>query len=162
MPVVKNVVYGYLLAETFNNTLPSNLPTGLVPQELQQANPLLQGTLDGFVHEIRNRLPQRPISKAIVTANPLIVFNALQFILEFLETQQPGPLPPTPKRRLFSLFPNPSFKWRFLKIDGNNNDIFFPNTQSALMENEGRVDNILRRFYAAFNFEKLRICTQVT
>lgn len=59
--------------------------------------------------------------------------------------------------RMFSLFPNPSLKWRFVKIDDQNLSTVFADTKLQKAQNESKFDFATRRFYFAFDFTKLRI-----
>jgi hypothetical protein len=59
--------------------------------------------------------------------------------------------------RLFSLFPCPSFKWRFIKLDGENLNTIFHDTRLQRRNNETNYHYALRCFFEAFNFEKLKI-----
>lgn len=59
--------------------------------------------------------------------------------------------------RLFALFPNPSLKWRFIKVDGENLSTLFPDTRLPKEENETNFAFSMRRFYNSFNFMKLGI-----
>ncbi|KAI8092428.1 uncharacterized protein B0P05DRAFT_577272 [Gilbertella persicaria] len=68
------------------------------------------------------------------------------------EFQPPKFQPP----RLFSLFPNPGFKWRFIKVDGQSiAGIFW---KGSLRKPEETVFNFAQRcFYDNFDFKKLKI-----
>lgn len=59
--------------------------------------------------------------------------------------------------RMFSLFPNPSLRWRFIKIDSQNLAGIFP---GAILQKQGEetpFQHTQRSFFAYFNFIKLKI-----
>lgn len=59
--------------------------------------------------------------------------------------------------RLFSIFPNPGFQWRFIKIDSQNVAGIFPDASLKKQTDETLFSYTQRRFYKCFNFAKLRI-----
>lgn len=61
--------------------------------------------------------------------------------------------------RLFSLFPNPSLHWRFIKIDSQNLTGIFPTATLERLEEETLFEFTQRSFFARFNFTKLNIKT---
>lgn len=61
--------------------------------------------------------------------------------------------------RLFSLFPNPSLHWRFIKIDSQNLTGIFPTASLERLEEETLFEYTQRSFFACFNFTKLNINT---
>ncbi|KAI8097817.1 uncharacterized protein B0P05DRAFT_461116, partial [Gilbertella persicaria] len=59
--------------------------------------------------------------------------------------------------RLFSLFPNPSSKWRFTKIDRENIDVLFHEAKIPKENDESQFSLAARRFFDLFDFTKLKI-----
>lgn len=59
--------------------------------------------------------------------------------------------------RVFSLFPNPGLRWRFIKIDSQNLKSIFPDVAPKRNHNETLYEYTLRCFYECFNFGKLKI-----
>lgn len=59
--------------------------------------------------------------------------------------------------RLFSLFPNPSLRWRCIKIDSQNLTGIFPGSTLAKRREETPFEHTQRCFFNYFNFAKLRI-----
>ena len=59
--------------------------------------------------------------------------------------------------RVFSLFPNPGLRWRFIKIDSQNLKGIFPDETPKQNHNETLYEYTLRCFYECFNFGKLKI-----
>lgn len=112
-----------------------NILTSL-SQEVKDAVQMFIGPL---IIELRNRLPSFDITKATQNKNPFGILPALRHILskyEALVTEnsirethdgQPGSSQHTSSSsenkkqfvppRTFSLFPNPSLKWCYIKID---------------------------------------------
>ncbi|KAG1639716.1 hypothetical protein G6F44_007556 [Rhizopus delemar] len=58
--------------------------------------------------------------------------------------------------RLFSLFPNPSLKWRFIKIDSQNLQGIF-GRRTHQQQEETPFDLTQRSFFECFDFKKLKI-----
>ncbi|GAA5812996.1 hypothetical protein MFLAVUS_006462 [Mucor flavus] len=59
--------------------------------------------------------------------------------------------------RVFSLFPSPGLRWRFIKIDSQNLKSIFPDVAPKQNHNETLYEYTLRCFYECFNFGKLKI-----
>lgn len=59
--------------------------------------------------------------------------------------------------RIFSLFPNPSLRWRFIKIDSQNLAGVFSGAVLKKLGEETPFQHIQRSFFAYFNFKKLKI-----
>ncbi|GAA5809667.1 hypothetical protein MFLAVUS_003079 [Mucor flavus] len=59
--------------------------------------------------------------------------------------------------RVFSLFPNPGLRWRFIKIDNQNLKSIFPDVAPKRNRNETLYEYTLRCFYECFNLGKLKI-----
>ncbi|KAI8064920.1 hypothetical protein BDF21DRAFT_455023 [Thamnidium elegans] len=79
------------------------------------------------------------------------------------ETLQPEQ---TLQAHVYSLFPNPSFKWRFIKIDGNNLNTLLPDIGLLKIRNETRHDYTLRCFSLLHlilrNLKKVESATEST
>ncbi|KAI8073790.1 hypothetical protein BDF21DRAFT_475198, partial [Thamnidium elegans] len=190
MPLVKKIVYDYVLDEVLKNDTRSDMPEDFITQDGLNSAPNLQAFLNDIIQPVRNRAPRLPLSREEVTKNPFIVLSIMTYIIEFYEqvniqlqenaqpeqseelleqtTEQPPAQtvelvrPQTrirqPQRpRLFSLFPNPSLKWRFIKIDGQNLSTLFPDTRLQREENETNFALATRCFFNSFDFTKLKI-----
>ncbi|KAI8061405.1 hypothetical protein BDF21DRAFT_455741 [Thamnidium elegans] len=190
MPLVKKVVYDYVLDEVLKNDTRSDMPEGFITQDGLNSAPNLQAFLNNIIQPVRNRAPRLPLSREEVTKNPFIVLSIMTYIIEFYEQvniqlqenaqpeqseellEQTTEQPPAqtvelvrpqiqmrqPQRpRLFSLFPNPSLKWRFIKIDGQNLSTLFPDTRLQKEENETNFALATRCFFNSFDFTKLKI-----
>lgn len=59
--------------------------------------------------------------------------------------------------RLFCLFPEPSLRWKFIKIDGQNLTGVFPEAKLPNQREKPNYDLTLRTFLTFFNFAKLNI-----
>jgi len=185
MLIVKKLVYNYIFDEVLTKIARSDMQDDFLDQDTLNLAPNLQAYIDRIIQPIRNRLPQLPLDKKTITANPFTVLNAMTFILDLYEQeivqaqqqqpeqqqpeqqqpeqQQPEQQQPEQQRqrrvqsRLFSLFPNPSYKWRFIKLDGENLNTVFHDTQLPRQDNESSYHHNVRCFFEAFNFEKLDI-----
>ncbi|GAA5809176.1 hypothetical protein MFLAVUS_002581 [Mucor flavus] len=155
MRITKNLVYDYILDEIFINQVRKDILENIISLEDFEAIPELQATLDTLIQPIKNRLPRVPVTRIEVTKNPFIILNILRYIIEYYEQPEQQEHPNQP--RLFSLFPNPSLKWRFIKIDGNNLNVLFPHTRLPRLENETRYNYTLRCFYGSFDFSQFKI-----
>lgn len=136
MRTVKNLVYDYILDEIFTNQERTNIPENIISIEEFEALPDLQATLDTLIQPIINRSPRVPVTRVEVTKDPFMILTILRYILEYYENLDLSEQSQQP--RLFSLFPNPSLKWRFIKIDGNNLNVLFPDTRLPRLDNETR------------------------
>lgn len=152
MPTIKKIVYGYILDEILKNDTRSDLPEGFLPQDV----PDLQQFLNSEIQPIKNRIPNLPCSKEAVSNDPLSVFSVMKHILLYYESIRPTQ-PEQPQPRLFSLFPNPSTKWRFIKIDRENIDVLFHEARIQKENNESQFSLTTRRFFHIFDFKKLKI-----
>ncbi|KAI8062966.1 hypothetical protein BDF21DRAFT_402712 [Thamnidium elegans] len=190
MPLVKKIVYDYVLDEVLKNDTRSDMPEDFITQDGLNSAPNLQAFLNDIIQPVRNRAPRLPLSREEVTKNPFIVLSIMTYIIEFyeqvniqlqenaqpeqseelLEQTTEQPLAQTvelvrpqtrmrqPQRpRLFSLFPNPSLKWRFIKIDGQNLSTLFLDTRLQREENETNFAFATRCFFNSFDFTKLKI-----
>ncbi|ORE01191.1 hypothetical protein BCV72DRAFT_82419 [Rhizopus microsporus var. microsporus] len=137
MSVVKKLVYNYIFHEVLTNIARSDMPEDFLAQDTLNLVPSLQVHIDRIIQPIKNRLQQPPLNKEIITANPFTVLNVMAFILDLYEQknvqaqrQQPEQQRQRrPQPRLFSLFPNSSYKWRFIKLDGENLNTIFRDTR---------------------------------
>jgi cell envelope opacity-associated protein A len=95
---------------------------------------------------------QEQLAQPIQTEQPLeqLPAQAVQLVRPQEQTRQPQ------QPRLFSLFPNPSFKWRIVKVDGHNLFTLFPDTHLQEEENETNFAFAARCFFNSFNFTKLK------
>ncbi|CEG76409.1 hypothetical protein RMATCC62417_11308 [Rhizopus microsporus] len=75
-------------------------------------------------HAQPQQLPEQ-LAQPIQTEQPLeqLPAQAVQLVRPQEQSRQPQ------QPRLFSLFPNPSFKCRFVKVDGQNLFTLFPDTR---------------------------------
>ncbi|KAI8080605.1 hypothetical protein BDF21DRAFT_419346 [Thamnidium elegans] len=165
MPLVKKVVYDYVLDEALKNDTRSDMPEDFITQDGLNSAPNLQAFLNDIIQP--------------VTKNPFIVLSIMTYIIEFYEQvniqlqenmqpeqseelleqtiEQPPAQTVELRPRLFSLFPNPSLKWRFIKIDGQNLSTLFPDTRLQREENETNFALATRCFFNSFDFTKLKI-----
>jgi hypothetical protein len=190
MPLVKKIVYDYVLDEVLKNNTRSDMPDDFITQDGLNSAPNLQEFLDIVIEPVRNRIRRLPLSREEVTKTPFVVLPIMTYIIQFYEqvniqlqeniqpaqseelleqtTEQPPAQtvelvhPQTqmlqPQRpRLFSLFPNPSFKWRFIKIDGQNLTTLFRDTRLQKEENETNFALTTRCFFNSFDFTALKI-----
>lgn len=157
MPPLKKIVYEYILPEVLDNSVRSNIPENFIHEGDLNNAPNLQQYLNGVIQPIRSRVQHIPLSREYVTeTNPFIVMNLMKYILqqyegEYLERSEEN------KPRLFPLFPSPSLKWRFIKIDGQNIATLFPDSRIPAERNESNFSLTVRRFYETFKFNKLSI-----
>ncbi|KAI8085967.1 uncharacterized protein B0P05DRAFT_570147 [Gilbertella persicaria] len=134
----------------------SDLPEDfLTKNELDNA-PDLQLFLNTEIQPIKNRIPYLPCLREAVTTNPLSVLNVVKNILQYYEQIQET-LSEEQRARLFSLFPNPSSKLRFTKIDRENIDVLFHEAKIPKENNESQFSLAARRFFDLFDFTKLKI-----
>lgn len=119
-------------------------------QFYEQVNIQLQQHLQP--QQLPQQLPEQ-LAQPIQTEQPLeqLPAQAVQLVRPQEQPRQPQ------QPRLFSLFPNPSFKWRFVKVDGQNLFTLFPDTRLQKEENETYFAFAARCFFNSFNFIKLNI-----
>lgn len=106
-----------------------------------------------------------PLTKESLNNEPFKILPALRYILNKYDAiykaqaaqkdKADSTKPPLPRR--FSLFPNPSLHWRFIKIDAQNLTGIFPEAKQKKQANESSFDHQQRCFYQAFAFKKLGI-----
>ncbi|KAL7325713.1 hypothetical protein PS15p_208164 [Mucor circinelloides] len=106
-----------------------------------------------------------PLTKESLNNEPFKILPALRYILNKYDDiymaqaaqkdKADSTKPPLPRR--FSLFPNPSLHWRFIKIDAQNLTGIFPVAKQKKQANESSFDHQQRCFYQAFAFKKLGI-----
>ncbi|GAA5815767.1 hypothetical protein MFLAVUS_009282 [Mucor flavus] len=105
------------------------------------------------------------ISRQNLNKEPFEILPALRYILNKYDDiykaqaaqtdKADSTKPPLPRR--FSLFPNPSLHWRFIKIDAQNLTGISPEAKQKKQANESSFDHQQRCFYQAFAFKKLGI-----
>ncbi|KAI8079100.1 uncharacterized protein B0P05DRAFT_637594 [Gilbertella persicaria] len=134
----------------------SNLPEDFLTQKELDNAPGLQQFLNTEIQPIKNRIPYLPCSREAVTTNPLSALNVMKHILQYYEQLQKT-LSEEQRTRLFSLFPNPSSKWRFIKIDRENVDVLFHEAKIPKENNESQFSLAARRFFDLFDFTKSKI-----
>ncbi|KAI8078020.1 uncharacterized protein B0P05DRAFT_492017, partial [Gilbertella persicaria] len=81
--------------------------------------------------------------------------HILQYYKQIQETLSEEQRP-----RLFSLFQNPSSKWRFIKIDRKDIDVLFHEAKIPKENNESQFSLAAQRFFDLFDFTKLKIHRQ--
>ncbi|KAI7896149.1 uncharacterized protein EV154DRAFT_535887 [Mucor mucedo] len=163
MPVVKHIVYEHVLNVLFSPGLGAinsdNISTSLNSEEQEN----ICTFLNPLILEIKNRIPAFPVTKATLNNDPFSIMPVLKHILEKYESLiVEAPLPVSPPG-LFSLFPNPSLHWRFVKIDSQNLTGVFPTASMERLEEETVFEYTQRYFFAHFNSEEIdryfRPCT---
>ncbi|KAI8984633.1 hypothetical protein BDF20DRAFT_911710 [Mycotypha africana] len=118
---------------------------------------------------LRNHLERKPLTKETVTERPQIMIPLFIYMMQVYERQIMESLEETTTRhlpqeepqnrrlppfvpRLLSLFPNPSHKWRFIKIDAQNLRHFFSREYLPQLTRETNVRYIARCFFRYFDF----------
>ncbi|KAI7899332.1 uncharacterized protein BX663DRAFT_554972 [Cokeromyces recurvatus] len=170
MPLVNKVVYDYVLDEVLKNDTRLGMLEGFITQDGLNSAPNLQAFLNNIIQPVRNRIHRLPLSREEVIENPFIENAQPTRAEEPLEqpTEQPPAqtvelvYPQTQTRQsqrphLFSLFPNPSLKWQFIKNDGQNLSTLFPDTRLQKEENETNFALATCCFFNSFDFTKLEI-----
>lgn len=76
-----------MLDETLTNVARSDMPEDFLDQNTLNLAVNLQVYIDSTIQPIRNRLPQLPVDKITITANPFTVLNVMAFILDFYEQE---------------------------------------------------------------------------
>lgn len=106
----------------------------------------------GICIPIKNRIPTLPLNKATLTSKHLSILPVFNFILNSYTNNQDA----SPRR--FSLFPNPSCKWRFIKIDLQNVASFFSSANKPRRQpGESTLNYTRGLFFNYFDFTKLKI-----
>ncbi|KAG2228747.1 hypothetical protein INT48_009348 [Thamnidium elegans] len=85
MPLVKKVVYDYVLDEVLKNDTRSDMLEDFITQDGLNSAPNLQAFLNDIIQPVRNRAPRLPLSREGVTKNPFIVLSIMTYIIEFYE-----------------------------------------------------------------------------
>jgi hypothetical protein len=161
-------VYNHVYDEVLVRSEPSPIPDEILSLFGSDVTSSLSSFLNPLILEIKNRMPTLPISKASLNKEPFKILPALRHILskyDDLINAQPSAIdkdnakktvsPP----RVFSLFPNPGLRWRFIKIDGQNLTGIFPDAKQREQVNESKFDYHQRCFFQMFDFKKLG-CTR--
>ncbi|KAI8984400.1 hypothetical protein BDF20DRAFT_911502 [Mycotypha africana] len=141
---IKDLVYNQLLdyillqpAGQLFNINPTTAPREFMPFITEMEHPL-----NAASNLIRNRLPT-------------ILANKSNWISKLYKLQNSGivghqfPARLTPTK--FAMFPNPSMKWRFIKLDSQNLHHFFPYDRLTKLDYETEIDYI-SRFFRYFSF----------
>lgn len=137
------------------------LPQRVLPDEAARLRDITTFLNENIV-AIRNRLPTIPLTRDVLTRNPQEILPLFKFILRQYEDehhQEQEPEPAQQRRvlpRLFALFPCPSTKWRFIKVDAPNIHAFF-NVVPEKLPDETTIDYTRRLFWHFFDFRKFKI-----
>ncbi|KAG2209788.1 hypothetical protein INT47_001936 [Mucor saturninus] len=134
MPVFRHILSKYESMIEANQEVTTSIQ---LPLTLPQQSDLLQQTEDS------NQSRKRPKKKKSSIKNK--ISNAHK-------DKEKRFQPP----RMFSLFPNPSFKWRFIKIDNQNLHGIFGRRIRQVQE-ETPFSFAQRSFFECFDFRKLKI-----
>ncbi|KAI8072094.1 hypothetical protein BDF21DRAFT_424859 [Thamnidium elegans] len=85
MPLVKKIVYDYVLDEVLKNDTRSDMPEDFITQDGLNSAPNLQAFLNDIIQPVRKQSPRLPLSREEVTKNPFIVLSIMTYIIEFYE-----------------------------------------------------------------------------
>ncbi|GAA5806707.1 hypothetical protein MFLAVUS_000055 [Mucor flavus] len=160
MPLVNKVVYGYILDEVLKNDTRSDMPEDFITQDVLNSASNLQAFLNNIIQPVRNRVHRLPLSREEENAQPAPTDQTTEqppAQTGELARPQPAQIRQPRRPRLFSLFPSPSFKWRFIKVDGQNLSTLFPDTRLLKEENEANFAFSTRCFFNSFDFTELKI-----
>lgn len=125
----------------------------------------LTSFLNPLILEVKNRISTLPLSKESLNNEPFKILSALRHILEKYDDIYNAQATQKDKTdsmksllpRRFSLFPNPTLHWRFIKIDAQNLTGIFPDAKQEKQANESSFDHHQRCFYQMFAFKRLDI-----
>ena len=158
-------MYNHVYDQVFTHPQLSSIPADILAFFDPDVGNNLTSFLNPLILEVKNRISTLPLSKESLNNEPFKILPALRYILEKYDgiynaqaTQNDkidsmkSPLP-----RRFSLFPNPSLHWRFIKIDSQNLSGIFPDAKQNKQPNESSFDHQQRCFYQMFDFKRLGI-----
>ncbi|KAG2208537.1 hypothetical protein INT47_010233 [Mucor saturninus] len=162
---IKKLVYNHVYDQVFTHPQLSSIPVDILAFFDPDVGNNLTSFLDPLILEVKNRISTLPLSKESLNNEPFKILPVLRYILKKYDdiynaqaTQNEkidsmkSPLP-----RRFSLFPNPSLHWRFIKIDSQNLSGIFPDAKQNKQPNESSFDHQQRCFYQMFDFKRLGI-----
>jgi hypothetical protein len=141
---IKQLVERFVLKKLNNEEerWPNNLPQDL----------LLVAAVEYYCLQLSEHLPES-IAPEAVSKSPGLYIPALKFMLTQIETDHHIAIAKgEPAPALFTLFPQPSLKWRFVPIDIRVLSSFFPDIQRP-----NRPVDYAETAYQVFNFECIKI-----
>ncbi|GAA5809216.1 hypothetical protein MFLAVUS_002621 [Mucor flavus] len=154
---IKNLVYNYVYDQVLTHSQLSSIPVGILA--------LFDPDVGNNLTKVKNRISTLPLSKESLNNEPFEILLALRHILEKYDDIYKAQATQKDKTdstksllpRRFSLFPNPTLHWRFIKIDAQNLTGIFPDAKQKKQANESSFDRQQRRFYQMFAFKRLGI-----
>ncbi|KAG2200602.1 hypothetical protein INT47_007346 [Mucor saturninus] len=183
--VIRKLVYEHVLNQVLSSDPVAVLNYDILPPLIQETKNGLQAFINPLIVELKNRLPSFTITKATQNTAPFGILPALRHILSKYESiiaenstlqkrdSEPGKSQDTVQSgekkkkddnakhfvlpKIFSLFPNPGLRWRFIKIDSQNVTGVFPGSKLKKEKDETLFSFTQRYFYDCFNFAKLKI-----
>ncbi|GAA5809637.1 hypothetical protein MFLAVUS_003049 [Mucor flavus] len=162
---IKDMVYNHVYNQVLTHPQLSSIPVDILALFDPDVGNNLTSFLNPLILEVKNRIFTVPLSKESLINEPFKILPALRHILEKYDniykaqatqkdkTDSTKPLLP----RRFSLFPNPTLHWRFIKIDAQNLTGIFPDAKQKKQVNESSFDHQQRCFYQMFAFKRLGI-----
>ncbi|GAA5807756.1 hypothetical protein MFLAVUS_001133 [Mucor flavus] len=162
---IKNLVYNHVYDQVLTHSQPSSVSVDILALFDPDVASNLTSFLNPLILEVKNRMSTLPLTKESLNKEPFEILPALRYILNKYDDickaqaaqtdKADSTKPPLPRR--FSLFPNPSLHWRFIKIDAQNLTGIFPEAKQKKQANESSFDHQQRCLYQAFAFKKLGI-----
>ncbi|GAA5813805.1 hypothetical protein MFLAVUS_007292 [Mucor flavus] len=162
---IKNLVYNHVYDQVLTHSQPSSVSVDILALFDPDVASNLTSFLNPLILEVKNRMSTLLLTKESLNKEPFEILPALRYILnkyddiykaQAAQTDKADSTKP-PLPRCFSLFPNPSLHWRFIKIDAQNLTGIFPEAKQKKQANEPFFDHQQRCFYQAFAFKKLGI-----
>ncbi|GAA5807293.1 hypothetical protein MFLAVUS_000650 [Mucor flavus] len=164
---IKNLVYNHVYDQVLTHSQPSSVSVDILALFDPDVASNLTSFLNPLILEVKNRMSTLPLTKESLNKEPFEILPALRYILNKYDDiykaqaaqtdKADSTKPPLPRR--FSLFPNPSLHWRFIKIDAQNLTGIFPKAKQKKQANESSFYHQQRCFYQALAFKKLGIQT---
>ncbi|KAG2201204.1 hypothetical protein INT47_013015 [Mucor saturninus] len=146
---IKKLEYNHVYDQVFTHPQLSSIPVDILAFLNPDVSNNLTSFLDPLILEVKNRISTLPLSKESLNDEPFKILSVLRYILKkydnIYNTQatqndkidsMKSPLP-----RRFSLFPNPSLHWRFIKIDSQNLSGIFPDAKQNKQPNKSSFDH---------------------
>ncbi|GAA5808492.1 hypothetical protein MFLAVUS_001883 [Mucor flavus] len=162
---IKNLVYNHVYDQVLTHPQLSSIPVDILALFDPDVGNNLTSFLNPLILEVKNRISTLPQSKESLNKEPFKILPTLRHILEKYDDIYKAQATQKDKTdfmksvlpRRFSLFPNPTLHWRFVKIDAQNLTGIFPDAKQKKQANESSFDHQQRCFYQMFAFKRLYI-----